>query len=180
MGLWIHPLGLNPHPQDVWIGFTAWGDAVKMILHWRGSEDRSSLKTCGIAVWILQLLPYGFGIVLCHVSCPTKLCTGNLVHPPAISRRANVKRIQRRTEDEDVKNCCVNFATLALRVWHCSVPCFMSKETVHLYLGWYASGDSCMSWKRISNQRMGAWVLRLPRLPVQLNKLSWLVLTWYE
>ena len=30
-----------------------------------------------------------------------------------------------------VENCCVNFAALALRVWHCSVPCFMPNETVH-------------------------------------------------
>ena len=57
--------------------------------------------------------PQGFGIVLCHVSCPTLLCTGNLVHPPARSRRSTEKRILRPTEDDDVENCCVNFATLA-------------------------------------------------------------------
>ena len=119
-------------------------------------------------------------VVMCHVSCQTKLCTGSLVHPPARCWRATVNRIQRPTEDEDVENCCVNFATLALRVLHRSVPRFMSKETVHLCSDWYASDDSCMPWKRISNQRMGFGVLRLPRLSVQLHKLSISVLMWFE
>ena len=70
-------------------------------------------------------------IVLRHVSCLTKRCTYVLVHPPAGSHRASLKRIRRPSEAEDVWDCYVNFAALALRVWHCSVPCFMPNETMH-------------------------------------------------
>ena len=45
--------------------------------------------------------------------------------------QSTVKKIRRPSKVEDVWDCCVNFATLALRVWHCSVPCFMPNETVH-------------------------------------------------
>ena len=46
-------------------------------------------------------------------------------------RPVNGKEDPKTSKVEDVWDCCVNFATLALRVWHCSVPCFMPNETVH-------------------------------------------------
>ena len=88
LGLWIHLLEPNLIPRDAWIGFKAWEDAVKMIRRWSRSEDRARLKKCGVAVWILQPSLEGFCIVLCHILCLMKLCTRDLVHWPAGSRRA--------------------------------------------------------------------------------------------